>query len=82
MGNMQRIRDAYRVPARRGGRLRFQLLSGEALDGTIVGATHDGTQYLRVKFDTIWIIQTLHPTWNVEYLPDPVADPDDHETPD
>lgn len=59
---MAYIRDYYKVPAKRGARIRFR----DAYDGVIVGSRG---QYLRVRFD--WeplTIQTLHPTWCVTYL--------------
>jgi hypothetical protein len=60
------IREKYRVPAKRGARIRFSPPSCRASEGTIVASAG---QYLRVRFDgTPWMIQTLHPTWCVEYL--------------
>lgn len=64
--SMQYIRDHYSVPAKRGGRIRY---SGDGVicDGTIVGARN---QYLRVAFDDLDTVETLHPVWEVEYLPE------------
>jgi hypothetical protein len=62
--SMEYIRKTYRVPAQRGGRVRFNGYDGP-LDGTIKSA--DG-QYLRVQFDGQKRPVTLHPTWKVEYL--------------
>lgn len=58
------IRSYYRVPAKRGGRIRFR---GEP--GTITGTTDGGRLIVRPDVrkykSTRWI---LHPTWQVEYL--------------
>ena len=60
--SMEYIRNAYRVPAFRGGRIRFE----HRETGTIVSARHGK---LRVRFDGRKRIALLHPTWEVEYLP-------------
>lgn len=60
---MKYIRDHYRVPAKRGGRIRFTGGMSGAVEGVIVGSRG---QYLRVRFGDD--IATLHPTWEVEYL--------------
>jgi hypothetical protein len=62
MGGMEHIRKRYNVPARRGGRIRFL---GRDI-GTIVAARHGR---LRVRFEQQKYIAFLHPTWEVEYLP-------------
>ena len=62
--SMQYIRDCYKVPAKRGGTIRFTNTRGAAQDGVIVGS--DG-QYLKVSFDGMRPVK-LHPAWNVEYL--------------
>lgn len=59
------IREKYRVPAKRGARIRFSPPDRRAAEGTIVASAG---QYLRVRFDGPSTIQTLHPTWCVEYL--------------
>ena len=62
MGGMEHIRKVYNVPARRGGRIRF-----EGRDtGTIVAARNGR---LRVRFDGQKCVAFLHPTWEIEYLP-------------
>jgi len=53
------IRDYYGVPARRGGRVRF-----DGRDGTIVGAQ---AQYLRVRLDGDRRPITAHAKWRMEY---------------
>ena len=58
--SMEYIRKTYNVPAKRGGRIRFQ-----GRDGIIVG-TRDAR--LRAHFDGIGTV-ALHPTWEIEYLP-------------
>lgn len=55
------IKKTYGVPAKRGGRIRFQKNKTGVITGT------DG-QYLRVRFDGEKNIKTLHPVWEVEYL--------------
>ena len=52
------VREHYGVPARRGGRIRF-----DGVCGTILSATH----HLRVRLDDGRRVM-LHPTWHVEYL--------------
>ncbi len=54
------IRRFYGVPAKRGGRIRFQ-----GRGATIIGAN---SQYLRVRLDD-GTRALLHPTWEVEYPP-------------
>jgi len=54
------VRNYYRVPAKRGGKITF-----EGKPGTIVGFRD---QYLRARLDGEKEILTLHPTWEVEYL--------------
>ena len=63
--SMDYIRKTYNVPAKRGGRIRFQ---GRA--GVIVGARD---ARLRARFDGIGTV-ALHPTWEIEYLPNAQAD--------
>lgn len=55
---MEYVRRWYGVPARRGGRVRF-----DGALGTILSADHR----LRVRLDTGERV-ILHPTWRVEYL--------------
>lgn len=61
MGGMEHIRKMYGVPAKRGGRIRFQRLC----IGTIVAARYGR---LRVRFDGQKRSCILHPVWEVEYL--------------
>lgn len=56
------VRRYYGVPAKRGGRIRFQ---GEP--GRI--ASFDG-QYLRARLGDERHSVKLHPTWRVQYLDD------------
>ncbi len=60
---MEYIRKAYNVPAKRGGRIRYQ-----EREGVILGQT---CGRLRVRLDGTDITTLLHPTWRVEYLPEP-----------
>jgi hypothetical protein len=66
---MAYIRTYYRVPAKRGGRVR--LLDERITEGTIVGATNS---YIRVRPDDGGPVELRHPTWEVEYLtaPEPI----------
>lgn len=61
--SMKYIRDHYKVPAKRGGMVRFTHL-GEYF-GTIKSA-RDG--HLRILLDDRKKTQSFHPTWNIEYL--------------
>jgi hypothetical protein len=61
---MKRIRELYGVPAKRGGRVRFEWTRRE---GTITGSTSSGL-YLRVRFDGERKSEIIHPTWDLEYL--------------
>jgi hypothetical protein len=64
---MKLVRKFYRVPAKRGGRVRY---TGEGKDkpelGTITGS--DGA-HLRIRLDGRKISLIFHPTWEMEYLP-------------
>lgn len=66
--SMQRIRDYYGVPAKRGGSIKFTDGDGVQYKCKIRSAFQDR---LKVAVDGIhtgrqyWL---LHPTWNVEYL--------------
>lgn len=57
--SLQYIRDTYRVPAKRGGRVEFQ-----GRPGTITST--DGAR-LRVRLDGDRRNVILHPTWEVTY---------------
>lgn len=69
---MKYIRKHYKVPAKRGGRVRYS--------GDPSGVTHDGTitsakdARIRVRFDGNPFGRgphpiPCHPTWKIEYLP-------------
>jgi len=60
--SMQAIRDYYKVPAKRGGRV-FLTLSGKY--GTIVSARG---HYLRIRCDGESKSSVYHPQWQVSYL--------------
>ena len=57
---MDYIKTRYSVPAKEGGRVKFQ-----GKEGTIVGARE---AYLRIQLDGETHIGTYHPTWEMEYL--------------
>jgi hypothetical protein len=62
--SIQYVRDYYKVPAKRGGRIMFD---GWRI-GTILSA--DGP-YLRIRFDDRERkshVEYVHPTWRVDYL--------------
>lgn len=71
MGGMEYIRRTYKVPAKRGGRVKLTHGRGSAY-ATILSAVGP---HLRVRLDdgserrNCRII--IHPTWEVEYLPTP-----------
>ena len=63
------VREHYRVPAKRGGRIRYRGTGHSApVDGVIVGFRG---QYLRVRLDGEKRIESFHPTWMIDYLPPP-----------
>lgn len=57
---MQYIRNYYKVPAKRGGKITYK---GKA--GTIVGAKG---AHLRIRLEGENRIGSYHPTWEIEYL--------------
>jgi hypothetical protein len=59
------IRRTYKVPAKRGARVRFN-----GLPGRIVGSK---SSHLRVRIDGSNRPITVHPTWEMEYLPAPTV---------
>lgn len=63
--SMQYIRDYYGVPAKRGGKIRYTGILSTPREGKIVGSSG---QYLRVRFNGVKRLMTLHPTWQIEYL--------------
>jgi len=64
-GGMKHIRECYGVPAKRGMRIFFRFSQQH---GTITGARYGR---LLVRFDSNGRSQQLHPTWEVDYLPNP-----------
>ena len=64
--SMEYIRDYYRVPAKRGGRVKY---TGQAnpKEGTIVGSNGG---HLKIRLDGEEHAWTFHPTWEIEYLED------------
>lgn len=63
--SMKYIRDYYKVPAKRGAKIRYMASDGDDCDGVI---TSSKDQYLRVRFGNDKRTVLLHPTWNVAYL--------------
>ena len=58
--SMQYIRDYYKIPAKRGGRVEF-----DGRPGTIMSS--NGAK-LRIKLDGDTYSRLYHPTWNIKYL--------------
>lgn len=57
------IQEAYKVPAKVGGRIRFDYPEGKQQFGKIVGSRD---AYIVVDFGDR--LAPLHPTWQVTYL--------------
>lgn len=72
--SLEYIRQAYEVPARRGGRLRYTNGQGVVLNCTIKSAKGS---HLMVEVDDKASGQRnrmkLHPTWQVEYVKEAVG---------
>lgn len=63
--SMHHIRKYYRVPAKRGARVKFTWRTPGRL-GTVVGSCD---QYLRVRFDdSPKRVETVHATWELEFM--------------
>lgn len=67
-GDMERIRQAYGVPAKRFGRVVWL---GDESNGPTAG-TITGSRYgkLRIRLDGSKFCQNYHPTHCLEYLPE------------
>lgn len=63
--SLEYIRRTYKVPAKRGARVRYQGGQSEAMEGGITGSRN---AYLRIRFDGHKRSLQCHPTWNMEYL--------------
>ena len=63
--SLEYIRRAYKVPAHRGGRIRFCPCAGIEKMGFVVAAKG---HYIRVRFTDMRRTVLLHPTWAREYL--------------
>lgn len=63
--SMEYIRETYRVPAKKGGRVKYINDSGVTTEGTITG-THGA--YIKVKIDGDKHSDCYHPRHNIEYL--------------
>jgi hypothetical protein len=59
------IRQHYKVPARRGCRIKFTPCPGIVKEGFVVAASG---AYIRVRFTDFRRTVLLHPSWRVEYL--------------
>lgn len=66
---MQRIRQRYGVPAKRGARIRY---TGEGKDNPEYGIiTNARGHHLRIRLDGQKLSYIFHPTWEIEYLTEP-----------
>ena len=63
--SMDYIRTAYKVPAKRGGRIEYTPHVPPRM-GTIVGARG---ALLRIRLDGDKHVGSYHPTWQLRYLP-------------
>jgi hypothetical protein len=61
---MQYIRDAYGVPAKRGGRVEYTG-NGSKKQGTITGARGG---HVLIRLDGDKFSTGFHPTWKLKYL--------------
>jgi hypothetical protein len=66
--SMAAIRQAYKVPAKRGQEVEYLASDGELIRGTIVGSS--GSQYLHVRLHGNKHTSRMHPTYALKYLPD------------
>jgi hypothetical protein len=64
---IQWIRDNYRVPAKRGGRVKYtgHMFGLMPKFGTITGARNS---HLRIRIDGQKHSLPFHPTWCIQYL--------------
>lgn len=62
---MQYIREAYGVPAKRGGRVEYSGAGRKGLLGTITGSK--GARLL-IRLDGNKHSHIFHPTWEMRYL--------------
>jgi len=65
--NLAWIRKHYKVPAKRGMRVRYTGKTGTVQLGTITAARQG---YLQVRLDGERKAKSYHPTWEIEYLPE------------
>lgn len=66
--SMQRIRDYYSVPAKKGGFLNFTDTYGSVFKCQILSASDDKLRVRIVSDISFGKRLILHPTWNVQYL--------------
>jgi hypothetical protein len=70
--SMQVIRGWYNVPAKRGARIRYTGEKSPQL-GTIVASKGS---YIRIRMDGEKRAESYHPTWEIEYLDNPITKAD------
>jgi len=64
--SMKYIRDTYKVPAKRGARVRYTPANKRVgFEGVIVGSSG---RLLRIRLDGEEQVKSYHPTWRMEYL--------------
>jgi len=65
MTKMDYIRERYKVPAKRGGRIIYKGCLGGDRAGIITGSSYGR---LRIRLNGEKISLYYHPTWKIEYL--------------
>ncbi|MEQ7008424.1 hypothetical protein ABN028_19820 [Actinopolymorpha sp. B17G11] len=60
------VRDTYKVPARRGGRVRY---TGDKDGPKLATIVSFPGPHLGLRFDGETRTISAHPTWEIEYLP-------------
>lgn len=67
--SLEYIRKFYGVPATRGAKVRYKSSQFGFKEGTIVGSRD---AYVLVRLDGHKKSRSFHPTWNIEYLGEPI----------
>lgn len=67
--SMAWVRKHYKVPAKRGMRVRY---TGEGDDKPELGTIRSARGgHLQIQMDSSRFALPFHPTWKLEYLPEP-----------
>lgn len=67
--SLEYIRKFYGVPATRGAKVKIEESPSCFIKGTIVGSRD---AYVLVRLDGHKKSRSFHPTWNIEYLGEPI----------